>query len=256
MFVPCLPQNCSINKQDDGLHSDQNSRINSQQGTPNRSPIHSPELRHKLFQLAEERRDEELIEEANSLPQFHEDENQETTEASENVTVENTVILENDETDTTDTADVVITLSDPVASTSGQQAASNDVADDEPAASDVAGETETDDEHELSQSAATEESVVTEALNSDAVTGLTMDENHFSSPLTGSLMGSPVSPRRPSSHPSEDSFISEVRGGEWPSCVLCLSSIVQSLTVNWFPFKIAAGHIQDCTMILPLLFYF
>lgn len=232
MFVPCLPQNCSINKQDDGRHSDRNSQVNSQQGTPNPSPIHSPELHHKLSQLAEDRREEELIEEANSLPHFHEDENNETAEASGNVTVENTVILENDETDTTDAADVIITLSENVASTSGEQATSNDVADDQDPAVDVAGEIKTDDEHELSQSEVTEESVVTEALNSDAVTGLTMDENHFSSPLAGSLMGSPVSPRRPSSHPSEDSFISEVRGGEWPSCVLCLSPIVQSLTVN------------------------
>lgn len=223
LFVLCLPQNCSINKQDDGLHSDQNSRINSQQGTPNPSPIHSPELRHKLSQLAEDRKEEELIEEANSLPQFHEDDNQETAEAPQNVTVENTVILEGDETDTTDADDVVITLSDPVASTSGEQATLNDVADEENATNDPAGETETDNEQELSQSAATEESVVTEALNSDAVTGLTMDENHFSSPLAGSLMGSPVSPRRPSSHPSEDSFISEVRGGR--VAVVCALSV-------------------------------
>lgn len=153
---------------------------NSLEGTPNVSPIHSPDLNRRLAELAE-----------------HQNENEANEIVSENT--EN-----NNESLSVDNENSAITSTNTNVGSNNES--TSEVNQDESVAQDNTDQVDASEADGINAD---------DASRSEAITELIIDENHFSSPVQNrSLMGSPVIARRTrfgSNNASEDYYNSEVR---------------------------------------------
>ncbi|XP_077297988.1 E3 ubiquitin-protein ligase Nedd4 isoform X2 [Arctopsyche grandis] len=156
---------------------------NSNEGTPNQSPIHSPELSRRLAQLAEERNENETHNHTSRLA---------------NTDNDNQTVPDIDETESSATIVSNVDNNDNVDQLNTEEVTDREIVQN---VSEQVESSETDLVDAVDTSAA------------EALTELVIDENHFSSPVRDrSLMGSPVTPQRTrlaSSHSMEDSYNSE-----------------------------------------------
>lgn len=158
---------------------------NSNEGTPNQSPIHSPELSRRLAQLAEER---------------NENETHNLTSRLANTDNDNQTVPDIDETESSAAIVSNIDKNDNVNQFNTEEVTDREIVQNV---------------SEQVESSETDPADAVDTSTAEALTELVIDENHFSSPVRDrSLMGSPVTPQRTrlaSSHSMEDSYNSEVR---------------------------------------------